>query len=133
MSNDLNVACRQFIGIVDGEIVAHTGVLQLPLQKDAKRLHRSVVLPDYQGIGIGMNFKKAVCQCLREEGYNGKIFSTTTTPAQFHAQIKSPDWKLVRYGRAKRNSGGLREEKIANLFKSSSRKRITYTFKFNGD
>lgn len=127
------MACRQFIGVVNGEIVAHTGVLQLPLQKNAKRLHRSVVLPDYQGLGIGMNFKKAVCQYLRDEGFSGKIFSTTTTPAQFHAQIKSPNWQLVRYGRAKRNSGGLREENIANLFKSSSRKRITYTFTFKED
>ena len=126
------MACRQFVGVVNGEVVAHTGVLQLPLQKDAKRLHRSVVLPDYQGIGIGMNFKKAVCEILRGEGFDGRIFSTTTTPAQFHAQIKSPNWCLIRYGKAKRNSGGLREEKIANLFASSSRKRITYTFKFKG-
>ena len=127
------MACRQFIGIVNGEIVAHTGVLQLPLQKNAKRLHRSVVLPDYQGLGIGMNFKKAVCQYLRDTGFDGKIFSTTTTPAQFHAQIKSPNWRLVRYGRAKRNSGGLREEDLKRFAMFSSRKRITYTFTFKED
>jgi GNAT superfamily N-acetyltransferase len=42
------------------------------MKKNARRLHRSVVLPDYQGIGIGMNFKNAVCDILRKEGWGGK-------------------------------------------------------------
>ena len=73
LNTDLNIACRQFVGVVDGELVCHTGVLPMPMRKDAKRLHRSVVLPDYQGIGIGMNFKKAVCDIIRKEGWNGTI------------------------------------------------------------
>lgn len=130
MSNELNPACRQFIGVINGELVAHTGVLPLPMQRGQKRLHRSVVLPDYQGLGIGMAFKAAVCRILRAEGFDGKIWSTTTTPAQFHAQLKSPLWKLQRFGRAKRNSGGMREDMVKRMFKSSSRRRITYSFLF---
>lgn len=133
LNTDLNIACRQFVGVVDGELVCHTGVLPMPMRKDAKRLHRSVVLPDYQGIGIGMNFKKAVCDIIRKEGWNGTIWSTTTTPAQFHAQVKSPHWKLVRYGRATMNHGGMREDMVARMMQSSSRNRITYSFIYIGE
>ena len=121
------------MGIIDGEVVCHTGVLPLPMQKDAKRLHRSVVLPDYQGIGIGMAFKKAVCDYIRREGWTGTIWSVTTTPAQFHAQVKSPYWRLIRYGRAKRNSGGMREDMVARMMQSTSRNRITYSFVYVGE
>lgn len=63
--------CRQFVGVINGELVCHTGVIAAPMQKNARRLHRSVVLPDYQGIGIGMNFKNAVCDILRAGGWGG--------------------------------------------------------------
>lgn len=132
LNTDLNVAARQFVGIYNGELVCHTAILPLPMQKDAKRLHRSVVLPDYQGIGIGMAFKNAVCDIIRAEGWEGVIWSTTTTPAQYHAQCKSPYWKLVRYGRAKRNRGSMREDMKARMLQSTSRNRVTYSFVYIG-
>lgn len=121
------------MGVIDGEMVCHTGVLPMPMRKDAKRLHRSVVLPDYQGIGIGMNFKKAVCDIIRSEGWQGTIWSTTTTPAQYHAQVKSPYWKLVRYGHATISAGGLQNDMAARLGRNSSRRRITYSFIYVGE
>jgi hypothetical protein len=107
----------------------------MPMMKDSKRLHRSVVLPDYQGIGVGMSFKKAVCDVLRKEGWGGLIWSVTTKPAQYHAQIRSPYWKLVRYGQAKLNSGGRKRsaELKALMGKTSSRQRITYSFVYVGE
>lgn len=129
LNTDLNTACRQFVGVMNGELVCHTGVLPLPMRRDAKRLHRSVVIPDFQGIGIGMNFKNAVCEILRSEGWGGQIWSTTTTPAQYHAQLKSPHWRLVRYGKAMVNRCTPKfSEYINQLFRSSSRARITYSF-----
>lgn len=136
LNTDLNIACRQFVGVVDGELVCHTGLLTMPMMRDAKRLHRSVVLPDYQGIGIGMAFKKAVCDIVRKEGWTGQIWSTTTTPAQYHAQCKSPYWKLVRYGRSTihRDKKWAKMADVAKLMKaSSSRGRITYSFVYVGD
>ena len=106
----------------------------MPMSKNDKRLHRSVVLPDYQGIGIGMNFKNAICDYLRHTGHQGLIWSMTTTPAQFHAQIKSPKWKLVRYGRAKLNQFGKNATYgFRSMEKSTSRNRITYSFIYIGD
>lgn len=133
LNTELNITCRQFVGVYNGELICHTGVLPLPMKKNARRLHRSVVLPDYQGIGIGMSFKNAVCDILRKEGWGGQIWSTTTTPAQYHAQCKSEKWRLIRYGRAKRNHGGMRVDMVARMMRATSRNRITYSFLYIGD
>lgn len=132
LNTELNVAARQFVGVINGEMVCHTGVLPLRMKKDAKRLHRSVVLPDYQGIGIGMSFKNAVCDYLRHSGWDGQIWSTTTTPAQYHAQVKSPKWKLIRYGRTGIHKGP-KQNMAESMAKTTSRNRITYSFVYIGD
>lgn len=113
-------------------MVAHTGIIAMPMRKDARRLHRSVVLPDYQGIGIGMAFKAAVCDYIRSEGWHGTIWSTTTTPAQYHAQVISPLWKLVRYGRAAGYSKKIDPKLLARMEGNSSKMRITYSFIYLG-
>lgn len=106
----------------------------MPMHKMKKRLHRSVVLPDYQGIGIGMNFKNAVCDIIRKEGWVGQIWSVTTTPAQFHAQIKSDKWRLIRFGRASRHvsSNLLKTDMRKRIVRNSSTNRITYSFIYVG-
>ena len=126
--------CRQFVGVINGELVCHTGVIPMPMQRGKRRLHRSVVLPDYQGIGIGMAFKHAICDYIRHSGYDGEIWSVTTTPAQYHAQVKSPYWKLVRYGRASKHVSSkiLKTDMKERIHKNSSSKRITYSFVYIG-
>lgn len=134
LNTDINPMCRQFVGVMDGELVCHTGIIQMPMQKMKKRLHRSVVLPDYQGIGIGMNFKNAVCDIIRKEGWGGQIWSTTTTPAQYHAQVKSEKWKLVRFGRASLHvsSKVLHSDMRERIIQNASTNRITYSFVYVG-
>lgn len=127
------MACRQFVGMIEGEIVCHIGFIPMPMRKDAKRVHRFVVLPDYQGIGVGMSFQKAVCDIIRREGYDGTLWNTTTTPALYKAQIKSPHWKLVRYGHATLSKSGVSKELRQRMVQNSSRQRITYSFVYVGE
>lgn len=63
------VSAQQYIGVMDNKIVAHTGVIQFPMRKGWKRIHRFVVLPDYQGIGIGMQFINEVCKIKNDMGF----------------------------------------------------------------
>lgn len=72
-------AAQQFVGVINGEIVCHTGVIYFPMQKGKKRVHRLVVLPDYQGIGIGTKFIKEVAKIVTAEGFELNL--TTTTPS----------------------------------------------------
>ena len=107
----------------------------MPMKKGKKRVHRLVVLPDYQGIGIGTRFIKEVAKIIVERGYELNL--TTTTPSLVHSMVKDKDWILARYGRNKSDYKYF-EKKYGNkmkrkhLEKSTSNKRITYSFWYKG-
>ena len=55
------VAAEYFVGVVDGEPVCHLA-MQPWLQCDAMRACRLVVMPEWQGAGVGMRFLNSLCQ-----------------------------------------------------------------------
>ena len=102
------------------------------MRKGWKRVHRLVVLPDYQGIGIGTKFINEVTKHYIENGFNMNL--TTTTPALVHALARDNNWALVR---ANRIGGSAKAWKRYYGEKStgsdlggetSSSNRITYSF-----
>lgn len=116
--------------------MAHTGIIQFPMRKGWKRVHRLVVLPDYQGIGIGTKFINEITKHYIENGFNMNL--TTTTPALVHALARDKNWALVRASRmgnqqkgwAKYGTGDKKKNiKLTKaLNKTSSANRITYSF-----
>ena len=62
MNTDLHTGAVQYVGVINGRLVCHTGIIQFPLRKGKKRVHRLVVLPDYQGVGIGTHFINQVAK-----------------------------------------------------------------------
>lgn len=133
MNTDLHAAAQQYVGIMNGEIVAHTGIIFFPMQKGKKRVHRLVVLPDYQGIGIGTAFIKAVADIVNAEGYELNL--TTTTPALVGALRKDKSWVLARQGRAKNSYNGMANrygKQYKHLGNAKSDKRITFSFWYVG-
>jgi ABC-type ATPase involved in cell division/GNAT superfamily N-acetyltransferase len=60
----------------------------------ARREHRTVTLPDYQGIGIG-NALSDFCAGLWK-ALGCRATSTTTHPAMIAARLRSPHWRLTR-------------------------------------
>jgi GNAT superfamily N-acetyltransferase len=102
------------------------------MRKGWKRVHRLVVLPDYQGIGIGVRFINEVSKYYIKKGFNMNL--TTTTPALVHALARAKEWILIRKSRMK---AGLNEFFKNNPNKTSgkwtfaeSKNRITYSFNF---
>ena len=136
MNTDLHQAARQYVGVINGEIVCHTGIIQMPMHKGKKRVHRLVVLPDYQGIGIGTAFIKEVAKMITQEGYELNL--TTTTPALVGALTRDKEWVLARFGREKDGNKGFdRYEKSSgikskHLQNAASTRRITYSFWYKG-
>ena len=129
MNTDLHPAADQYVGVINGEMVCHTGIIQFPMQKGKKRVHRLVVLPDYQGIGIGTKFIKAVAAMVTKRGYEVNL--TTTTPSLVGALKRDPCWVLSRYGRASKMDGYAKRykgSKTAHLANTTSMNRITYSF-----
>ena len=102
------------------------------MRKGWKRVHRLVVLPDFQGIGIGTRFINEVTKYYIENGFNMNL--TTTTPALVHALARDKNWALIRKSRMKagldkffRNNPNQGSGKYTN---AESKNRITYSFNF---
>jgi energy-coupling factor transporter ATP-binding protein EcfA2 len=59
-----------------------------------RREHRTVTLPDFQGIGIGNVLSATIASMWKALGY--KATSTTTHPAMIRARQRSPVWRMTR-------------------------------------
>lgn len=99
------------------------------MHKGKKRVHRLVVLPDYQGIGIGTKFIKEIAKIVTSEGFELNLM--TTTPALVGALKKDSDWTLARFGREKCGMKGFEKyssKRLGHLQNATSKKRVTYSF-----
>lgn len=133
MNMDMHPASDQYVGIIGENLVCHTGVIQFPMRKGWKRVHRLVVLPDYQGIGIGTAFINEIARRYHDDGY---VFNlTTTTPSLAPALCRDKRWRLNRYGRAINGYSGFKRygDKYGHLNNARSDHRITYSFEYIGD
>lgn len=59
-----------------------------------RREHRTVTLPDYQGIGIGNTLSATIASLWKGLGW--RAISTTTHPAMIQARMRSPLWFMHR-------------------------------------
>lgn len=129
MNTELHSAAQQYVGLLNGKLVCHTGIIFFPLQKGKKRVHRLVVLPEYQGIGVGTSFINAVAEIVRQDGYELNL--TTTTPALVGALRRDKRWTLARYGRSKNSYNGVQKRygmEYKHLSNATSNRRVTYSF-----
>tara|TARA_R110002020_G_scaffold303869_1_gene519313 strand:- start:38 stop:520 length:483 start_codon:yes stop_codon:yes gene_type:complete len=133
LNTSLHQAAEQWVGLINGELVCHIGIIQFPMRKGWKRVHRLVVLPNYQGIGIGTVFQDNIVQRYMDK-FN--VNCTTTTPALVNSLKKSLKWSLVRFSRVKNTLtknlvkyyGQEKIRKDKGL--GSSGNRITYSFNY---
>jgi hypothetical protein len=59
-----------------------------------RREHRTVCLPDYQGVGIGNAVSATLAAMWPALGY--RAISTTTHPAMIRSRLASPHWQMPR-------------------------------------
>lgn len=112
-------------GLYDGEtIVGFMAILHLlhPRVKNTKRCSRLVILPDYQGIGLGKKFLKVVSDLYLKEGYDFSL--TTSAKNLIHGLANDDDWIMTRYGKL---TGGT-DHAIKALTKTASFNRNTASF-----
>ena len=104
-------AAEYFVGTVDGEMVCHLAVCPF-FAANAYRATRLVVMPEWQGAGVGTKFLEAVCEyhksgmgrCQRKLP---TLFHTSHPQLAWYLQ-KSPLWVLKSqqmYGVNKVKSG----------------------------
>lgn len=119
LSHTHNNAAHVYIATINEEIAGFLSIIHFPhpKSKNIKRVHRLVVLPDYQGAGFGIKFLNEIGKKYRKEKYRYTI--VTSAPSLINALRKSSDWLCKHYGRFKG------QQKISN---DSSKNRITASF-----
>ena len=81
---------------LDGKPVAFLAAIHQPgVTANMKRCSRLVVLPDYQGIGIGYAFASFMAKYYGEHGF---VFHLVTSARNLmHKLTKARDWKLTEW------------------------------------
>lgn len=113
-------------GLYDQEnIIGFCAVLHQPhgVVKNLKRCSRLVILPDYQGIGLGTRFLNVVADYYKNKGYRFSI--VTSAKNMINALNKNDKWRIIRYGVNKCSSN-----KNAIDFKRSSMRSNCKTASF---
>ena len=86
-------------GLYDKEtIIGFIGILHFPcVNKKIKSVSRLVILPDYQGIGLGTKFLNIISDFYINNGYDFKI--QTSAKNLINSLKNNEKWCLVRYGK----------------------------------
>ena len=92
--------------------------------KGAYRLNRTVVLPDFQGMGIGSKVSEFICSALK-----GRVYTKTVNPALGEYRSKSSKWRATsKNGKVLR---GQNKELGQNIW--STKKRASYCYEYVGE
>ena len=99
LSHTHNNAARVFIATINDEFCGFFSVLHLPHPKvkNMKMGHRLVILPDYQGVNIGIRLLNEVGGIIRQEGY--RFVMITSSPSLIFSLKKDEKWRCSRIGR----------------------------------
>jgi GNAT superfamily N-acetyltransferase len=96
LTSDMNKSSQCFLATWDGRIVGFASALAFPHKhfKNGWRCHRVVVLPDYQGLGIGVRLTDAVGEYYAKK--DKRFFIKTAHPRMGKYLNASPRWKATR-------------------------------------
>ena len=120
-----NNAASVYIAIVNEQIAGFLSVLHLPhpKAKTIKKVHRLVIMPDYQGLGIGLKFLNEVGKFYKKNKWRYTI--VTSAPSLINSLKKSSEWICKHYGRLKADTGIIHGNNNSN---NNSKNRITVSF-----
>lgn len=112
LNHELNKTARCFVGMIENKLVAFMAVLHFPHNKiqNIKKVHRLVVLPDFQGIGIGGRMLNFIGQIYKTQ--NCRFTITTSNPALLHFFRENQNWKMLNLRRQAPHKGCLQDRKF---------------------
>lgn len=140
LSGEINNASSCYCGCINERPVSFVAALAFPFGggKHAWREHRLVVLPDFQGIGIGNAMSEAIAQGYLEKGC--RYFSKTANPRCGIHRDNSKLWKPTSHNHQRRDdylkNGNVRMVSKHSMSAEMQRihsQRICYSHEYIGD
>jgi GNAT superfamily N-acetyltransferase len=92
LDGNINRSSRCWVAAWDGVLVGFASALPFPKRnlRNAWRGHRTVILPDYQGLGLGVRLSDAIGEIFLREGCS--YYSKTAHPRMGEYRERSPLW-----------------------------------------
>lgn len=129
LTAEINHSAVCFAAFVAGRAVAFDAWLpfvgKLKDERKARRGHRTVCLPDYQGVGIGRALFDTCASMWAGLGY--RAFSRTAHPAEIQSRTRGGNWRLTSYGFTAKDTG-----RQTSLAKSRTTNRRAASFEWIG-
>lgn len=120
-----------FVCTCNGQLAGFSASLNFvhPRKWNTYREHRLVVLPDFQGIGIGTALSNYVAEYFLKQGKT--YITNTSNPARIHGLKNSNLWRCTNIGRVRtRGRNGAQYNAYKGLYKTASCNRITVSFEY---
>jgi len=132
LSESLNSTARCWLATWDGVLVAFASALPFPNGnfKNGWRGHRTVVLPDFQGLGIGVRLSDSVGRIFLEAGC--RYFSKTVHPRMGAYRDASPLWRATSKNRKARPDYSETRKTKEDGHKMRHVDRVAYSHEFIG-
>ncbi|MDT8782518.1 MAG: GNAT family N-acetyltransferase [Candidatus Bathyarchaeota archaeon] len=127
LNTSLTTSNKHFAALYNGKPVAFISIGRSQYKYKYWLVSRLVVLPDYQGVGIGIRLLTWAAQYFYEKTHQN-FFIISSNPQLIHLR-KNANWILTRFGHAQGSHNSYRAEK--GLIKSSSKNRLTFSFKYS--
>jgi len=96
LTQDLNKAAKSFVFLMNDKPVAFIAILPLPsgTLQNAFRVSRLVVLPDFQGLGVGLKILTYIASLYKKD--NKKLYIKTSNPSLFKGmEYNKINWELA--------------------------------------
>ena len=131
LSGELHPGASCFVGKVAGRPACFVAVLMYPhVNGGWWREHRTVCLPEFQGVGIGNRMSELIAAAYL---CTGKPFrSTTSAPAMIRHRHRSKLWRMIRPPSLAAGVAGA-SKKSHQLNRSAASNRLTAGFQYVGE
>jgi len=126
LTEEVNKSCNFFLFEWNEKPIGIVVVATNPsgTVRNSFRLSRTVVLPDYQGIGIGSRISEFICSITK-----GRVFTKTVNPALGEYRNKSKNWKPT--SKHLKTLKGQRKESGENVW--TTKTRPSYCHEYIGE
>lgn len=132
LSKAINKSARAWLATWNGVPIGFASALAFPSGsiKNAWREHRTVVLPDYQGLGIGVRISDAVASMFVDHGC--RYFSKTSHPRMGEYREASSLWRPTSKNKMMRKDYSESRKTKEDKHKMLHANRLCYSHEFVG-
>jgi GNAT superfamily N-acetyltransferase len=125
LNGSLPSTARCYTAVYQNRPIAFIAVVHIHMRARYYRISRLVVLPDYQGIGVGKRLLNFIAELYTSQT-KVPFYILTSNPQIIRGNIEN--WRIMRYGHASR---GRNDSRInAEIRSSLSRNRITVSLQY---